>query len=115
MPSSIRAAATPPGSSLPGDSEDEKEPRIVRASLTELRRLHDKKKAEGLLEELPDLPGEDLPDGFWDDAVLEMPPPRSVHLKLDYEVFDFFKSQGKGHLTRMQNVLRAYVRAQKRG
>lgn len=46
--------------------------------------------------------------------MLEMPPPRSVHLKLDRDVFDFFKSQGKGHLTRMQNVLKAYVRAQTR-
>ncbi len=28
------------------------------------------------------------------------------------EVFDFFQKGGKGHLTRMQNVLRAYVKAQ---
>ena len=55
-----------------------------------------------------------LPPGFWDDAKLVMPtPPKSVHLKVDAEVFDFFKSQGKGHLTRMQNVLKAYVRAQR--
>jgi uncharacterized protein (DUF4415 family) len=105
----------PPESSLPGNSDDEKEPRITRASLAELRRRADKRKAEGDIVVPPDLPGEELPEGFWDDAVLEMPPPRSVHLKLDYEVFDFFKSQGKGHLTRMQNVLKAYVRAQRRG
>ncbi|MGV8841173.1 MAG: BrnA antitoxin family protein [Bauldia sp.] len=39
--------------------------------------------------------------------------PRSVHLKLDPDVFEFFwqEAQGKGHITRMQNVLRAYVRA----
>ena len=74
---------------------------------------------------------EELPEGFWDDAVMEFPPgfweeaesfeqgkpqPTSVHLKLDPEVFNYFKSQGKGHLTRMQNVLRAYVKAhQQRG
>ncbi|MHB1102450.1 MAG: BrnA antitoxin family protein [Devosia sp.] len=59
---------------------------------------------------------EELPPGFWDDAKVVMStPPKSVHLKVDAEVFDFFKGQGKGHLTRMQNVLRAYVRAQKRG
>jgi hypothetical protein len=57
---------------------------------------------------------EDLGPGFWDDADVVMPePPKSVHLKVDAEVFDFFKAQGKGHLTRMQNVLRAYVRAHK--
>jgi uncharacterized protein (DUF4415 family) len=55
---------------------------------------------------------DELPEGFWDDAVLVMPEKRSVHLKLDAEVFDFFHKGGKGHLTRMQNVLRAYVKAQ---
>lgn len=56
---------------------------------------------------------EELPDDFWDNAVVVEPPPRSVHLKLEPEVFQFFKSGGKGHLTRMQNVLKAYVKAQK--
>ena len=56
---------------------------------------------------------EELPDDFWDNAVVVEPPPRSVHLKLDPEVFHFFKAGGKGHLTRMQNVLKAYVKAQK--
>jgi uncharacterized protein (DUF4415 family) len=43
-------------------------------------------------------------------------PRRSVHLKLDPEVFDFFYQEagGKGHLTRMQNVLKAYVNARQR-
>jgi len=36
--------------------------------------------------------------------------PHSVHLKLDPEVFDFFKRKGKGHLTRMQDGLKACVR-----
>jgi uncharacterized protein (DUF4415 family) len=66
-----------------------------------------------LLTNLPELPGEELPDGFWDDAVL-MPPRTvltSVRLNLEPEVFDFFKAQGKGHITRMQNVLKAYVKA----
>ncbi len=55
---------------------------------------------------------DELPEGFWDDAVLVDHSKRSVHLKLDAEVFDFFHKGGKGHLTRMQNVLRAYVQAQ---
>jgi uncharacterized protein (DUF4415 family) len=39
--------------------------------------------------------------------------PRSVHLKVDPDVFEFFRaeSHGKGHLTRMQNVLKAYAKA----
>lgn len=58
--------------------------------------------------------GPDLPDSFWENAVWVDPESKtSVHLKLDAEVFAFFKQQGKGHITRMQDVLRAYVKAQK--
>lgn len=35
----------------------------------------------------------------------------SVHLRLDRDVADWFRAQGKGHLTRMNAVLRAYVQA----
>jgi len=51
----------------------------------------------------------------WTRAELVMPRPKqSVHLRLDREVVEFFKAGGKGHITRMQAVLRAYVDAQKR-
>lgn len=60
----------------------------------------------------PDAYAEDLGPDFWADAELIEPASvRSVRLNLDPEVFEFFKQQGKGHLTRMQNVLKAYVRA----
>ncbi|MFD1254376.1 BrnA antitoxin family protein [Devosia equisanguinis] len=58
--------------------------------------------------------GPELGEEFWKHAVL-VPPrssPTSVHLKLDPDVFAFFKQQGKGHITRMQDVLKAYVKAQ---
>lgn len=74
--------------------------------------------ARGELHHNPDAPeGPDLPDDFWDDAVLVEPQKtRSVHLKLDPEVFQHFLAEtgGKGHVTRMQNVLKAYVQAQRR-
>ncbi len=38
----------------------------------------------------------------------------SVHLRLDSDVFEWFKRQGEGHLTRMNAVLRSYVDAHKR-
>lgn len=62
--------------------------------------------------------GEDLGPDFWAKAKLEGPKrPRSVHLKLDPEVFAYFVevTGGKGHLTRMQAVLKAYVEAHRRG
>jgi uncharacterized protein (DUF4415 family) len=70
----------------------------------------------GKLYHNPDAPTdiEALGADFWKGAqvVPAKEAPHSVHLKLDPEVFDFFKRQGKGHLTKMQNVLRAYMRAQ---
>jgi uncharacterized protein (DUF4415 family) len=38
----------------------------------------------------------------------------SVHLRLDSEVVQWFKARGKGYLTRMNAVLRAYVEWQSR-
>lgn len=51
----------------------------------------------------------------WTTARLVLPEPKqSVHLRLDRDVIAYFRSGGKGHLTRMQAVLRAFVEAQKR-
>jgi uncharacterized protein (DUF4415 family) len=38
-------------------------------------------------------------------------PKQSVHLRLEQEIIEFFKGQGKGHISRMQAVLKAYVNA----
>jgi uncharacterized protein (DUF4415 family) len=48
----------------------------------------------------------------WTQAKLILPQAKqSVHLRLDQEVIAFFKSAGKGHISRMQAVLKAYVDA----
>ena len=48
----------------------------------------------------------------WTRAKLILPQAKkSVHLRLEEEIIDFFKSQGKGHISRMQAVLKAYVDA----
>lgn len=86
-----------------------KKTNIKWASLDDIRKMNDAGK---LANPSSPLAGEELGPDFWADAmVVEPSSPRSVHLKLDPEVFDFFKRKGKGHLTRMQDVLKAYVRA----
>ncbi|MGQ0565122.1 MAG: hypothetical protein ACT4OK_08625 [Gemmobacter sp.] len=84
---------------------------LRRASLEDIIAAH----ARGELYHNPDAPeGPDLPDSFWENAVLVEPPKtRSVHLKIDADVFQHFVQEtgGKGHITRMQDVLKAYVRA----
>lgn len=85
---------------------------IRRASLAELRQMknrHEVRRGDPVEED------DHLPAEFWENA--ELVEPRavtSVHLKLEPEVFAYFKAGGRGHLTRMQNVLAAYVRAKKR-
>jgi uncharacterized protein (DUF4415 family) len=52
----------------------------------------------------------ELGDEFWQNVQIIIPENKaSIHLRVDKKVLDFFKSQGKGHLTRMNSVLRAYV------
>lgn len=52
----------------------------------------------------------------WSKAVVVVPEPKKlVSLRLDRDVIDFFKSQGKGYQTRMNAVLRAYMEAKKAG
>ncbi len=59
---------------------------------------------------------EDWPDVDWTKAVLVVPQPKqAVSLRLDRDVIDFFKSQGRGYQTRMNAVLRAYMEAKKAG
>ena len=50
----------------------------------------------------------------WSDAViLELMPKTAISLRVDTDVYDFFKSTGKGFQTRMNAVLRAYVAHQR--
>ncbi len=64
----------------------------------------------------PDAPeAESLGAEFWSNARVVMPRGKtSVHLRLDSDVVEWFKANGRGHLTRMNAVLKAYVEAQKR-
>jgi uncharacterized protein (DUF4415 family) len=84
----------------------------VRYSLSEIKR----KTARGgsrTRTNAPEAPavGED----FWKRARVVMPSGKtSVHLRVDSDVFEWFKRQGEGHLTRMNAVLRSYVDAHRR-
>lgn len=85
---------------------------IKSASLAEIRRM----KERGETRSRSDAPaGPELDADFWDNAeIVTSEPKRSVHLRVDAEVFDWFKSQGPKHLTRMNAVLRSYYEAQRK-
>jgi uncharacterized protein (DUF4415 family) len=84
---------------------------IVRHSLSEIQTLRERGE-DRISADAPE--AESLGAEFWNSARLAMPSGKtSVHLRLDSDVVAWFKARGKGHLTRMNAVLRAYVEAQK--
>ena len=81
-----------------------------RLSLTDVRA----RLARGESKSRADAPeAEDLPAEFWTKGVrvTRRPAKQSVHLRVDADVLVWFKSQGAGHLTLMNEVLRAYAAA----
>jgi uncharacterized protein (DUF4415 family) len=72
--------------------------------------------ARGKTRTRADAPARPVDDEFWRDARVVMPPPgkASVHLRLDADVLEWFRKQGKGHLSRMNAVLRSFMEAHKR-
>ncbi|MBR9762030.1 MAG: BrnA antitoxin family protein [Rhodobacteraceae bacterium] len=109
-----------------------KEELITRVSLEELRKSEGKtdwnrlRETERKGEEPahdPDIDGDD-----WDldnatamagiFAGVDLPEPepkKAISLRVDNDVLEFFKSQGKGYQTRINAVLRAYMDAKKAG
>lgn len=50
----------------------------------------------------------------WSNVSVELPRPKSVlNMRIDYEVLEFFRSQGKGYQKKINAVLRSYMEKQK--
>ena len=91
------------------------EANLKQAALEEILRLDESGE---LFHDPNALGGPDLAMEFWAKArTLGPRRTRSVHLKLDPEVSAYFVeiTGGKGHLTRLQAVLRADVEAMRKG
>lgn len=82
---------------------------FVRHKLSDIRRS----RLSGDDKTLADAPeAEPLGAGFWSGAKIVMPKGKtSIHLRLDSDVANWFKAGGKGHLSRMNAVLRAHMEA----
>lgn len=63
-----------------------------------------------------DSPARPVDEDFWRHAqVVTLPPGKaSIHLRLDADVLDWFRQQGRGHLSRMNAVLGSFMEAHKR-
>ena len=67
------------------------------------------------VERLADEEDGPLPEGWESTVELGVREPRqSIHIRVDASVLRWFKSHGPGYQTRMNAVLRAFVRARQR-
>lgn len=92
--------------------------------LEELRRKEGDKtdwaKVDSMTEEklarlIAEDPDEQDLEPDWTKAKLVMPQAKKlVSLRLDADVFEWFKGQGKGYQTKIQAVLRAYMEAHRK-
>ncbi len=81
-----------------------------RYSAKDLEELH----RRGETETRADAPAQAVDADFWASAKLIMPPAKSsVHLRVDTDVLEWFRAEGRGHLTRMNAVLRMFMEAHK--
>ena len=93
-------------SSKKRSSEPRRRPSRGRAELSRLRRLSDAEIRRTSPSELADLPA-----NFWDDAEVVAPTSkRAISLRLDEDVLDWFRRSGPRYQTRMNAVLRMYVK-----
>ena len=68
------------------------------------------RRAAGKGQTRADAPAQAIDPDFWNAARVVMPTGKaSVHLRLDTDVLNWFRSQGKFHLSRMNAVLRSYM------
>jgi uncharacterized protein (DUF4415 family) len=87
----------------------EEEPRRGRADLSRLRQMTEEEIAETSPADLADLPSD-----FWDSAEVVPPQPKeAISLRVDQDVLAWFRAGGPRYQTRMNAVLRSYMKAMK--
>lgn len=75
--------------------------KIIKSDLKRLEAMRD----EDI--DLSDIP--ELDEGFWKQAKPVIPPgKKQLTLRIDDDVFKWFKGQGRGYQSRMNAVLRSY-------
>ena len=51
----------------------------------------------------------------WAQAVMGLPAPKDhINIRIDHDVLEWFKANGRGYQTLMNNVLRAFVKARQK-
>ena len=81
---------------------------LKKASQTDWTRLEAMRDEDIDFSDIPE-----LSDAFFKNAVLRLPQPKAkVCIRLDQDILEWFKSQGKGYQTKINAVLRAFKESQ---
>ena len=87
------------------------EKHMTRMSLDEIRKMKSQTDWDRV-KAAPDHEGEQEIDVDWSKARLVAPESKKlISLRIDADIVEFFRNQGKGYQTRMNAVLRAYMEA----
>ena len=96
--------------------------RIVQYSIEDLRQMkgktdHARLRAEEEAGIEPELDEDEIGiEWDWSKAVMvRAPVKKAVSVRLDQDVIDFFKAEGRGYQTRINAVLRSYMLAKRKG
>lgn len=100
--------------------------RIVRASAEEIEAMRRRGESrsdwdaagrmpQAEAERLADAEDGPLPEGWESTVEIGLPARKqAVHMRLDADVLEWFRSHGPGYQTRINAVLRSFVRARRR-
>ena len=77
---------------------------MAKSSETEWKRLGAMKDRDINTDDIPE-----LDDEFFKQAVWRLPGKQPVTIRIDTDVLDWFKSQGRGYQTRINQLLRRYM------
>ena len=102
--------------------------RIARYTADELRAMRERgesksdwARAAGMTNEEVEAAVSSDPDEAgmevdWDRVTTQMPEPKAVlNMRVDRDVLDYFRRQGRGYQTKINAVLRSYVEQMRRG
>ena len=93
--------------------------KTIRVKLDKTEKVSSKRRAELSAIIDGDINYSDIPDmsqneNFWANTVIQAPKTKTpVTIRLDTDVLDWFKDQGKGYQTKINAVLKTYYEAHK--
>jgi uncharacterized protein (DUF4415 family) len=74
------------------------------SSKTNFKKFETMKDSEINFDDIPE-----LDEAFFKNAQIKLPEKKSVTIRMDSDVLDWFKQQGKGYQTRINKLLRSYM------